>query len=354
MPARLSDQVIIDNVVSVIHSTGDTSLKNYLCNGKHSESTIIAHFGCWTKLLKLINIEPKVHLYITKDELVEDIKRVFEETNSTTRENYLTYGKYSRQIIKNHFPSWTAVLNSLDAKINMRKDYTDMEILENYVELCEEHNKILTAIEFRKLGKFSQPSIDRAFGSFTEMKKLLGLEIDHRFTTDEEIKEDILKLYNKYGFISHDLIDDKGLVSGATICNRFDGLFKLCQELGIEYCSEEGLSKFGQFVLLHCKEVFGEEYKLEHTFDWLKNPHTGKNLYIDIYYPSLSIAIEADGVQHQVRSEFFHYTEQQFKNAQRRDRIKDKLLSEHNIKVIRVPYDVDINNINKFLIQSKG
>ena len=54
--------------------------------------------------------------------------------------------------------------------------------------------------------------------------------------------------------------------------------------------------------------------------DWLINPSTGNKLELDIFYPSLQIAIEIDGIQHGryiagMQKDFAVFTEQQARDA---------------------------------------
>jgi len=72
--------------------------------------------------------------------------------------------------------------------------------------------------------------------------------------------------------------------------------------------------------------------------NWLKNPKTGHNLEIDIYFPKSKIAIEYNGIQHYIPVNFSgRLTEkemlEQLKNTQRRDRVKKRLVKLNSDKV---------------------
>ena len=162
-------------------------VKNYKVFGKFGASTISSHFGSWNDLMKKLNLDAPKKSNISKEEIIEDVKNVFNKTNNTTRENYLKNGKFSKSPIKRIFSSWNNLLKELNYKYNINKNYSKEEILVQYKQLCSKHNKQLTAIEFRKLSDYSQSIIDNVFGSFTNMKKELKLDIDSRFYSDEEI-----------------------------------------------------------------------------------------------------------------------------------------------------------------------
>jgi hypothetical protein len=61
-------------------------------------------------------------------------------------------------------------------------------------------------------------------------------------------------------------------------------------------------------------------------------------VYLDIYIPSLSLAIEIQGGQHYEYSSFFHKSKLDFLKAQQRDRNKAEWCSLNNITLITLPY----------------
>ena len=79
------------------------------------------------------------------------------------------------------------------------------------------------------------------------------------------------------------------------------------------------------------------KYVLEKTFDWLKNPKTNANLYLDIYIDDIKVAIEYDGKQH-FQPTMPHQTQDDVTAIQERDMIKEQLCEEHGIKLVRFSY----------------
>lgn len=329
-----SDEEIIEDVKNVIEKTGDSSLKNYKkVSNKYSLCAIQGHFGSWTRLLNKLGIEPKVHYFATKEDLVKDIISVIEKTGNSGRENYLSHGKYSRAIIKRIFKTWNNALTELGYEINMFKpgQYTREDILNNYRELCNEHQKMLTAAEFRKLGKFSQPIIDNTFGSFSNMRKELGLYFFINEYSDDDVKEILQKIYDEYGFVNEKLINETRL-NKTTICNKYKTVEKCCKRFGFPY-KKTSLQEL--FRIKICK-LLNMDCETEKTFDWLRNPKTNRPLKIDLFFPKLDLAVEIDGEQHYKYIPCFHRSKQEFLYNSERDKQKDKLLAEHNIKVIRI------------------
>ena len=86
---------------------------------------------------------------------------------------------------------------------------------------------------------------------------------------------------------------------------------------------------------------------------YLNNPVTfgTNNLELDCYNEELKIAVEYDGAQHYKFIPYFHKTYEGFLNQRYRDYMKEQMCKENNIKLIRVPYTVKIENIEAYIIQ---
>ena len=84
---------------------------------------------------------------------------------------------------------------------------------------------------------------------------------------------------------------------------------------------------------------------------WLKNPKTNRTLELDGYNEELGIAFEYDGEFHYKRAKAKNYTSKKVLNQQERDRIKDKLCKENNIKLIRIPYTIKKEDYQDHIIK---
>ena len=122
MSIKIPEDLIIKDIKRVIEEKKDTSLKAYKTYGKYSECAIRRVIGTsWADFLKSLGYETHVHRNVTKEDLVEDVLRVFNDTGITKQENYIKYGKYSRAIIKRIFGSWNKMLKALGYQLNMFK-----------------------------------------------------------------------------------------------------------------------------------------------------------------------------------------------------------------------------------------
>lgn len=336
MAQALLKEDILENVKETIRKHNCTMYKTYKKHGKHSEATITKYFGNWNNLLNEIGVKIKHKRNISKEDILKDVVTIFEETNNTTRENYLKYGNYSRAPINRLFGNWNNMLKELNLRTNMNKNVTKEDVINDIMRLQKEHGYVNSIIQ-RKHGKYSQSVIDRLFGSFTNLQLELGFSIDNRFITNDQIKQNILDIYNKFNIISVDIIDRECIVSRQTIVNRFGSVVKLLNELNINSENYNKMSKLQSYMLSLCKSILGEDYELEKSFDWLRNSKTNRKLFIDIYYPKYNLAIEVDGEQHYIRGK--SVWKDSLETIQERDNCKNKLLEQNNINLIRLKYN---------------
>ena len=117
-------------------------------------------------------------------------------------------------------------------------------------------------------------------------------------------------------------------------------------------CSICGSSHLELQVFKLLKEN-GYSFEVEKTFDWLKNIN---NLYLDFYIPNIKIAIECQGKQHFISSDFYG-GEKTLNEIKERDLLKRKLCDKNGIKILyftniildEYPYEVitDLNELMK-------
>lgn len=95
--------------------------------------------------------------------------------------------------------------------------------------------------------------------------------------------------------------------------------------------SQTKLAKYCKAVLLN-----RPTYTQEWTRAWLKTS-AGANMFVDIIFPSLKLAIEFNGPQHYLRTKYTATTSK-LQALQDRDKLKVKLLKEHDFTVLVWPY----------------
>lgn len=82
---------------------------------------------------------------------------------------------------------------------------------------------------------------------------------------------------------------------------------------------------------------------------FLRNTVTDMNLEIDCFCDELKLGIEYNGRQHYHFTPYFHTSKEAFMNGQYRDEMKRRLCAENGIRLIIVPYTVDIDMIEGYI-----
>lgn len=105
---------------------------------------------------------------------------------------------------------------------------------------------------------------------------------------------------------------------------------------------------------LECRRVLEKIFKKPFPKirpDFLRNPVTGgdHNLELDMYCPTLNLAVEYSGVQHYKYVPYFHKNKEAFHNQKYRDELKRRMCRDYGINLIEVPYTVKIDEIEKYL-----
>lgn len=104
-------------------------------------------------------------------------------------------------------------------------------------------------------------------------------------------------------------------------------------------------------IVRHTIEMLLNKTFPKYKNDWLINPKTGRKLELDMYNEELKLCIEHDGLQHFIPVKNFG-GEKAFQKNLERDLIKNKLCTEHGVKMIRVPalfFKLPLKNLKPFL-----
>jgi len=82
---------------------------------------------------------------------------------------------------------------------------------------------------------------------------------------------------------------------------------------------------------------------------FLKNNITNANLELDCFDADMRLAVEYNGRQHYEYCPYFHSSKESFYNIRYRDDMKKRLCDEAGVKLIVVPYTVDVKDIERYL-----
>lgn len=321
---------------------------------KLGQHHVLKHFGTWNNMLVELNLPviKKTNIpvvSITREEVIKDCKKILSDSSDKGRNYYFKNSNYTRHHVKTLFGGYNKLLLAagMDVNTNRPYNYSEEDILEDLRRIYKEYGYITATLQ-RKISKFSQPIVDATFGSFTQALIKAGIPInDGKSVTNEQIIESLKKIYKEFGFVSTRLIEEFCIVSMPTVINRFGGIKLACDCADIPY--EYDLSKLSKTVAKIGFKVFRSSCSYDQKFSWLVNPDTNKSLKIDLFFPEYGVAIEVDGEQHTKYVENFHKNKKKFEYNQKLDEVKNKLLKEHNVPLIRIPYYYSVNEIEIIL-----
>ncbi|MEI8203765.1 MAG: hypothetical protein WCH34_12165 [Bacteroidota bacterium] len=236
---KVTEKELLDDLKRVANEFGNRiiSKAEYLENGRYTIRDFNDRFGSWTKSKEIAGLKVILLAKITKDDLIEDVKKVAEElkTENLTREAYLANGKYSKQLIQNMFGTWSNLAMRVGFDMTRTKKYSDSELLNNIIEVAAELGvNDLTLKQYKAKGLYSIEMLKKHFGSWEKAKAKAGLK-KRASLTKEEIQEDIRKVAESLGSEELSLIKylKKGKFSFRIVKREFGSWAKVKDSLGL-------------------------------------------------------------------------------------------------------------------------
>jgi hypothetical protein len=127
---------------------------------------------------------------VTKDELIDDLKRVAKYLNKNTvsMSEYSTHGKFSTTPFRNRFSGWNDALKSAGLMVGQRHDITEEEVYKNIQEVWIKLGKQPRLREMKEpLSKYSSGAYIRRFGTWNKALKSF-MEYINEDVVEQEIK----------------------------------------------------------------------------------------------------------------------------------------------------------------------
>ena len=291
---------------------------------------------------------------VSDEELIEAGLIIYEKHGKLTKELFEAESKYSWCAIQGHFGSFSNFLKLLNIEQNLTIAPDIEEVKQDVYNFCIKH-KTTNSSDYRKYGRYNQCFIDRYFGGWTKLMKLLNLNIMKEKPGFDYMLKEVQKLYNKYGYISCKLINDNCSFTYQAFSCYFNDIEEISLAVSnnktryvfnTSWLSDDALRLYNILVKIYGKE----NICLEKTFDWLITDK-GTKMRIDFFIENIDLCIEYDGKQHEEYIPFFHRDKKAFLDQKERDKVKEKLIKEHNLILIRINYKDDISekNIKKII-----
>jgi len=130
----------------------------------------------------------------------------------------------------------------------------------------------------------------------------------------------------------------------------------LYQELWCSKCSRYNEETYTLFLFAH---IFSSRFEHHKTLSWLKSSKGGRMHFdgyveLKLFGETIKLAFEYDEIQHFQQVLKYYDTYGDFKWVVQLDREKDQLSIDNNVLLIRVPYSLHPDHINKFYKNDRG
>lgn len=305
---------------------------------KYSKIKVNFHFYCTKyggikKICEELGIDHRLYNEKTENEILIKAKKIFEENGKITKELCSKNG-ISSCVVNRIFGNFENLYKKIGIENIPRKNIPIEDVLKDIKSFYESTDNF-SSTEYRKHGKYSCCVINR-FGGWKNLLNILGIENKDRRIGFDYIDSQLKKLAEKYGTLNRDIVESNTNFSWDCLFWYFKNTKELLENYNLNADRAEGRSNPERLITKILKSL-NINFQKEKTFEWLINTN-GEKLFIDFYFPDKNFALEYDGQQHYKNVKYFYKTEEKYLDSIKRDKIKNELLKEHNIPLVRVSY----------------
>lgn len=352
----IRDKNLSDNFFIVTQENGFT-LTSIGFNevSKYNVQSYTNHFKTnWFNVLKMYEKDKKLIDYINSEFVISECKTL-------------------KQLIISHKYINKPLIDMIGGK-NISKftdisvfRYTKEDLSNNFINIKNRLKRVPLYIEFRNMSKITIHTYVKQFNlpnqkyenivklfvteeEFQQYKKYRlktkssigkvtgGLSRKH---TDEDLEKEFKHVFdffkNEFGiYPGQKMFKKLSLIDESTYRGRFNKSFtEIAKMYGYEIKTKQ--FKCEKITLDLIAKILNTTYKSQKTWDWLIGAGDA-HMFCDGYYADYNLVVEFDGEQHSRPVKDFG-GEKSFKRLQENDELKNKLLPEHGIKIIRINYD---------------
>lgn len=290
-------------------------------------------YGGIKNICNELGIEHKLYNQKSEQEIIEKGKHILSKYGKITKELCSKNG-ISSCVINRIFGCFENFYRIIGVSKYSRRNISKEEVLQDIKDFYD-NNSNFSSVEYRKRGKFSFSVINR-FGGWKVLLKELGIENKDTRIGFDKIDSKLKYLSQKYGTLNREIVESNTDFTWNCLFWYFKNTEELLTYYGIDANKRKGKSN-GELLIIDILKEFNILFEKEKTFPWLINTN-GENLFVDFFFPDKNFALEYDGQQHYKFVEYFYKTQQNYINAINRDRLKESLLKEHNIPLVRISY----------------
>ncbi len=212
----ITAEKLIENYFNVKNKLGrQPSSKDFEKNKNsitlYSLSSYRYLFGSWNNFLRSID-EKYIDRWhkATEKELIDNYLELKKELNKVpTTIDMDIHGRFNHQTYARRFGSWNKFILSMEGKIDRIK-ITNEELIENYLDVKKELNKVPTFRELKMYGRFNHQTYTERFGSWNKFLLSMGEEEEGYRQGSVGAKEELIKNYwdlkNKYPNLKYKMV----------------------------------------------------------------------------------------------------------------------------------------------------
>lgn len=353
-----TEEEILINFINVTSNNNPKSLTTVGFNEVSQYSHIVTVRMLkisWCELLKKHDLVDKLYQYV-----LDEYKEYCIITGDSNVGNFIKQNKYITQDILKYFKK--SKLKS-DCGLNTRGNSHE-HFRRNFENVMKIVGRIPTYTEFLKFSAIHPQTYYRTYSKewdsvvrifvtdenllieyenykmeslLVNAKKGSNKRIDLHAYTEDELKTNFTQIFidchEKYGtYPTRRLFNNLSNIKDITYRKRFKkSWLNVCKSYG--YSNEvKNISEL--IVLESIKKILNSEYEPQKTWQWLIGTG-GRNMYCDGYFNNHNLVIEFDGVQHRKPVSNMG-GEKAFVRRKINDNLKDNLLKEHGINIIRI------------------
>jgi len=166
------DEVLLKDLLAVAHRLGKNSLSKdkYNEQGRFCAATMQKRFGSWNRALELSGFSKLKRINIPHDELIADLRRVATELKLETVSSslYDSHGKFSIPTVSRAFGSWPQSLSAANLKpTENTSKIPKEELFDNMAAIWESIGKQPKKSDCRPpISRFPAKTYVRRFGSW--------------------------------------------------------------------------------------------------------------------------------------------------------------------------------------------
>lgn len=233
---KIPEEELIDDIKRVAKLKEDTpTLDDMEELGKHASRTYQRRLGSWKQALIQAGFRPNREL--AEEEMIKDIRRLEEKLGRTpTTRDVHEQGQYGVNSYYRTFGSWNDAIEKAELQPNSHYNISKEELIEDIKRTSEEFEKVVTKEEYRKRGEFGPDVCSKKFGSWNKALRKAGYEpVMEKGIEKDKLISEIIRLAEEIGKkpTSKDM-EDKGEYSLKAYTTHFGYWNDALEEAGFD------------------------------------------------------------------------------------------------------------------------